>query len=313
MHTWEVPVEPLRITLGRRSEVSVAHSLQLGVVGAPIGANGAARLHRIRNEAFQPGWRRVRDMAEPGLVNAVPGRLGGHCRHRLLPPGPAWCSRLPAAHGDLVHLDTAGQPVVSRTHHPTPQLVRSVPCRSVLAEAEEPLQAQRARTVLLRCDPSDRPEPQGERPAGVLKDCAGRRRSLMTAGLANPTTPRGGAGRGGPASPAYESVRPSQLRQVRMAGPLGGESPLKLHQRPWKALIHGLSHSELWCGESSTWVQTAFLMPQHIGVVEMSALPYPKQPLDDRTVTSKSRWTERTRRDERATSTSRRFSPAEGI
>ena len=83
MHTREVPVEALRVALGHRFAVPVAQSLQPGVTGPPLGANGAARLHRIQNEGFQAGCRRVRDMAETDPANALPGFLRSHRHHFL--------------------------------------------------------------------------------------------------------------------------------------------------------------------------------------------------------------------------------------
>ena len=67
----------------------------------------------------------------------------------------------------------------------------------------------------------------------------------MPTGLADQTIPRGSAGRPGLAARANESVRPTQLRQVFVASPLGGEVRLEFKQGPWAILIHNLEYNIL--------------------------------------------------------------------
>ncbi len=113
-----------------------------------------------------------------------------------------------------------------------PELMQPSPGRFVAAQAQHPLQAQRARPVLLAREPPHGSKPTLEGLAGVLKYCARRWRSLMPAAGALqqrcPHRPRFVV----PASRTTKTLRPAELTQILSTGLLGGETRLELGQIP---------------------------------------------------------------------------------
>jgi hypothetical protein len=79
-----------------------------------------------------------------------------------------------ATNEGLIDLDFAGQPIAAWPDHDPAQLVKPCPRGLVAAEAYDPLQAEGARTALLRRHPPHRPEPLAERTPGTVKDRARR-------------------------------------------------------------------------------------------------------------------------------------------
>ena len=98
--------------------------------------------------------------------------------------------------------------------------------------SQHPLQSQCTRPVLLAGEPPHGSKPTLERLAGVLKDCACCRRSLMPAAC---TLQQHRAHRPGfvmPASRTTKTLRPAELTQILPTGLLASETRLELGQIP---------------------------------------------------------------------------------
>ena len=132
-------------------------------------------------------------------------------------------------------LRTAALPPSTRfgtISHSAPKLVQPSPGRLVAAQAQHPLQSQCTRPVLLAGEPPHCSKPTLERLAGVLKDCACCRRSLMPAAC---TLQQHRAHRPGfvmPASRTTKTLRPAELTQILPTGLLASETRLELGQIP---------------------------------------------------------------------------------
>jgi hypothetical protein len=117
----------------------------------------------------------------------------------------------------------------ARDHRPA-QLVE--PGGPVAPEAQNPLEAERARPGLLAGHPPHRPEPHRQRRARVLEDRPGGHGDLARAPGAHPEPPSGRPARRALAGGAGPAVRPSDEGEVLAARLLGGEAPLQLRKGP---------------------------------------------------------------------------------
>ena len=134
---------------------------------------------------------------------------------------------LQAAQVRLVYLDSPGQAIPVRAHHGASQFMQPRPSRLVTLQSQHPLKAHGARTVLLAGDPPDRPEPERQGLAGILKDRPCRHRTLVAAARTlqqnvgywptlSPSTAR-----------ATESLGPAEPKQILPAGRFRREPSLE--------------------------------------------------------------------------------------
>src|SRR6266496_2400372 len=104
-------------------------------------------------------------------------------------------------------------------------------------KTELALQLQYGEPRRPRRDQVCRPKPQMQRRVRPVQNSAGGHRRLPMTGctLPNDPSPSDPPGAPAPAAWASETLRPARREQVLGAGPLVGERPLELHDRPWEA------------------------------------------------------------------------------
>ena len=137
----------------------VAQRRQARIAAPTVSVDGRSGHRDSLNEGDQTVRRYVSDAVQADAAHATTAFLCRHDDNGLvlgLTPG---LSLFRAADVSLIDLDLTGEAIAARADHGTAQLVQPSPRRLVAAQAEHPLQAQRADAVLLAGD-----EPHGEKP-----------------------------------------------------------------------------------------------------------------------------------------------------
>ena len=170
---------------------------------------------------------------------------------RMRPGAPSWSStaittialpsaprpRLPGllttADVGLVDLDRPGEQLTAGQHHRAAQLVQPRPRRLVAAEAEHPLQPERADAVLLVDHVPDRREPAPQRQPATVEDRPGGDRGLVSAdrAAAQPAANRPPVAADRPAEATHEPLAPADALEVAQTRPLVGEPRPSAHGR----------------------------------------------------------------------------------
>jgi hypothetical protein len=118
----------------------------------------------------------------------------------------------------------------------------------IAAQAQNPLQAQGANSVL-----SHRPKPDRQRQMAVLKNRPRRDRHLVVADGASPAIPPHAAGRRSRTTWTCPSPRPSKHCRILDAGIFAAETFLQLKQSPRIIPAHGSKHDILGSVSSSKY------------------------------------------------------------
>src|SRR5215208_4520356 len=247
------------LSLQERDAVTVALAFQ-GIVSDPaIGMNDAAGFNGFLDKRHETLGRGIRDAPHANPPDSLSIFLccnHNQCLVAALPPSNA-C--LVAAPVRLVHFHSSRKAVPARSHHRSSQFMQPSPGGIVTPQAQYPLQSYCAGTVLLAGDCPHRPEPNRERLTGVLEDCPGRNRALITATrtlqqhLAHwPSLPL-------PTPRTPKPIRPPQPDQIVSASCLGRKAPLKFRQISW-IILHGRSYYMLRSPESSRYPSWHYFM-----------------------------------------------------
>jgi len=214
-----------------------------------IGMYNTAGLNRFFDERLQTARGRVSNSRHPYSSGAFSIFLGcNHYQHLFLRlPSPQPLFR--GSHVSLVNLDSDRQLVTSGADHGTPQFVEPPP-RGQVRDAQNPLHAQGAGPVLLVRHMPHRAKPQRQRKTTMLKDRSNGHRRLSSTSLAQQQSTAHPPCLCATASRTLESVRPSQLLQIKPACLFGRKLTLKFHQRSW-VYFHTHLHYQLGLVESN--------------------------------------------------------------
>ena len=167
---------------------------------------------QLMRRYFGPGKLCATAFTETGACSASRiGRRRGPRQHA--PATPPSESK-----GCLTDLHRARQQVAFRAHHRSPKPVQHSPGGLVAAQAENPLQPQRADALFLVGDGPRRGEPHPQRRTGLVEEGPSRDAAWMSAGPANQPASRGSTRRVHHAARrAIESGWPPQPLQVSCA------------------------------------------------------------------------------------------------
>src|ERR1035441_3029082 len=159
----------------------------------------------------------------------------------------------------LVHFHHSGEAVPPRPHHGTPQFMQPSPRGVVAPQAQNPLEADSAGTVLLAGDCPHRPKPNRQRFACVLENCSGCHRTLIPATCTLPQQPTHRPVLPSATTRATKTIRPPQPHEIFPAGCLCRKARLKFGQISG-IILHGRPYYILGLPESSRYPISSSLM-----------------------------------------------------
>src|SRR5271166_5557766 len=161
--------------------VQVASLRQAGIAAPPVGVDHTAGYHGLPDEGNEAIARHIHDASKSDAANAAPGLFRRDGNDGLGFGLSAPHSHFRTADIDLVDFDSSGKAIPTRPDHRSAQLVEPGPGCLIASQAEYPLQAQGAHTVLLAGHEPHCEEPRPQRFTRVLKYRAGsQRRASIT-------------------------------------------------------------------------------------------------------------------------------------
>jgi len=176
-----------------------------------------------------------------------------------LPHSPsATFTRLLAANVCLIDFHCAFKSISIRSYHGMTQLVQPHPSGSVTSQPQRPLKPKGADPMFLIRHIPHSPEPNVQRFSRILKDGAGRHRSLQAAFLAVEQSTSRSPSRGGLTGRAHKTFGPPKCYQVLYASFFPCKSALKLHNGP-RVIFHTREYYILGSLESSAYPQYIIL------------------------------------------------------
>lgn len=196
--------------------------------------DGGAGLHHVLHEGTEARSLHVRDpahsnTAEPLLVHDFHGDRDDRFALGLAAPGPAFDT----SDVGFVDLNDAIQPLAAGANHRASELMEPRPRSLVALEAQDPLEPQGIRAVLLTRDLPCREKPGAQRPPRPVEDGPGQHGAASFALLAHEKAAGGTPGVTFPtATRADEAAWPPQSLQVRQAARFIGEELVKLKAVP---------------------------------------------------------------------------------
>jgi len=178
--------------------------------------------------------------------------LGSNEDQGLPPSTSATFTRLLAANVCPIDFHCAFKSISSRSYHGMTQLVQPHPRGSVTSQPQSPLKPKGADPMFLISHIPHSPEPNVQRFSRILKDCAGRHRSLQAAFLAVEQSTGRSPSRGGLTGRAQKTFRPPKCYQILYAGLFPCKPALKLHNGP-RVIFHTREYYILGSLESSAY------------------------------------------------------------
>ena len=230
MHTGQHSFGGFPTTKEHSAVVSVSQIRKASVSVPAICHNDRLRFDCVLHESYQALPREIWYALHPDSPDGLSSDLGSDRYQRLVSNGSAPTVALDSADEGLIHLDFAGQPVPTWPDHRAPDLVEPRPSRTIATQAQNTLETQRTRTVLLTDDPPDRPKPDGQGTPGVLKDRAGGHRYLLTTAGTHPQTSGCLPASGSSATRTDLAIGPTKTGEVFTTRLLGAESRLEFAQ-----------------------------------------------------------------------------------
>ena len=213
-----------------RHFVLVSSRLQPCVSLPTIGMNYTARLDHLADERLQTESRGVEDSTQSNATSPSPVFFASHSNQSLSFCPSAALPLFQAAYVGLVHFHSTLEPITAWSHHGPTKLVQPGPGSEVAPQSQNALQPQGTGSVLLRRYPPDRPKPQDQWFARVLKNRPGRQRCLMLASRADQKIALGCPSRPSLAAWTHKAFRPTKLHQVRSTCLLSSESGFQFAQ-----------------------------------------------------------------------------------
>jgi len=194
--------------------VLVTQSCQTVVSPPAIRMHFRARLNHLLNSRFEAFASGIGHSAQANSTDAFFGLLGRNDHQCLVRCSTAPLPRTLSSNEDFIHLDHAGEPIPSRADHGPPKFVQPLPRGMITPQPQNPLQAQRAHTVLLARDIPHGFKPKAQGLVRVVKQGARSRRNLVTTRDAPELPALHRPSLDGSAPWANKSIRPSQLGDV---------------------------------------------------------------------------------------------------
>ena len=216
--------------------VDVTGHLQVGV--QTISSHRAAKVNALGNEAMQSGSGEIRDATQANTPNPFAIFFGRNHNQGFLfrlTTDNVFFFTTPVG---LVYFDDSSQPISTRTHHRSSELVQHGPSRFIATKAQDLLQPQGTHSVLLAGDVPHCPKPSCERQVTVLENRSSRDRHLVSATSTQPQPSTHRPRRFAIASRANKPFRPAKVKQILFTRFHGRKATFEFHQRFWIILSH---------------------------------------------------------------------------
>ena len=210
--------------------VGISQALQLAVPTPAIGSHNSAWLDTLLDSSFQTLCRGIDHSAKADSPDAVTVLLGcdnDQCLARCTTATFTW---LLSTNVRFIDFYNARETVSPRPYHGVAQFVQPRPRGSVTAQAQGPLQAQRADSVFLVRYVPHCPKPQQQWFACVLEDSTCRYRSLEVTVLAMVQSSLSLPSVLVLATGTAKTIRPSKSKKVVSTRLIGAKSLFKFHQ-----------------------------------------------------------------------------------
>ena len=230
--------------------VGISQALQVAVPTPAIGSHNSAWLDTLLDSSFQTLCRGIEYSAKADSPDAITILLGCdkyQCLPRCTTATLTWLLSTDVRFIDFYH---ARETVSPRPYHGVAQFVQPRPRGSVTAQAQGPLQAQRADSVFLVRYVPHCPKPQQQWFACVLEDSACRYRSLEVTVLAMVQSSLSLPSVLVLATGTVKTVRPSKSKKVVSTRLIGTKSLFKFQQCS-RVIFHARLYHMLGSLESS--------------------------------------------------------------
>ena len=222
------------------------------VTHPPVSTNFSSGLNTSLHRPPQRITRSIGNSLQADSPDSVAVFLGSN-EDQGLPHSPsATFPRFLAANVCLIDFHCAFKSITIRSYHGMTQLVQPHPSGSITSQPQSPLKPKCADARFLVSHIPHSPEPNVQRFSRILKDRAGRHRSLRAAFLAVEQSTGSSPSRGVMTGRAQKTFGPPKCDQVLYAGLFACEPTLKFHDCP-RVIFHTREYYILGSLESSAY------------------------------------------------------------
>ena len=204
--------------------------LRQEIVTTPaVGANHRSGLSTSLHRPPQRITGSMGNSLQTDSPDSVAVLLGRNEDQRLPHSSSATFTRLLTANVCLIDFQDAFQSITSRSYHSMTQLVQPNPSSSITSQPQCSLKPKGADPVFLISHVPHSPKPNRQRFSRILKDRAGRYRSLQSTSFTEKQSPARSPSRGILTDRAYKTFGPSKCNKVFYTCLFRGKPILKLH------------------------------------------------------------------------------------